>query len=234
MKEINCLIVDDEPIARSILEAYVMRLPKLTLLRSCRNAAEAYEVLYEHRVDVILLDIKMPVITGIEFFRSLPNPPLVIFTTAYSGYAVQGFELNSVDYLMKPITFERFNQAIQRVHERLTTQKEQQMIEAPSYIFLKQDTRLVKVNFDEINYIQAERDFCAVYLNNGKRLLAGMHLKILENRLPVKKFMRVHRSYIINLDKITGIKGNVIEFGSHEIPIGTSYREVFLKALRLS
>ena len=232
MKKLSCLIVEDEPIARSILETYIERLSEIALIKSCRNANEAYEALYEHVVDLIFLDIKMPVITGIEFFRSLPNPPLVIFTTAYSSYAVEGFELNSVDYLMKPITFERFNQAVRRAQERLVSHQPE--LDPPPYIFLRQDTRLVKVNFDEISYVQAERDFCSVYLCGGKRLLAGMHLKILEERLPAKRFMRVHRSYIINLDKITSIKGNVIEFGTTEVPIGNSYRELVFKVLRLS
>jgi len=232
MKKINCLIVDDEPIARDIIQSYVDRTPQLTLLKSCRNSTEAYDALCEHPIDLLFLDIHMPVISGTDFLRSLREPPLVIFTTAYSNYAVEGFELNSVDYLLKPITFERFCQAIKKAEERLTYGSFVSAELPVDYIFIKQDARLVKMNLADLFFVRAERDFCSLYLQSGKRLLISMHLKLIEDLLPAKQFMRIHRSYIINLDKIDVVKGNVIEAGEHEIPIGTSYRETFIQRIK--
>jgi DNA-binding LytR/AlgR family response regulator len=231
------MVVDDEPIARDILVSHIEQTPGLKLVKSSMNATEAYEGLYQHQVDLIFLDIQMPVITGMDFLRSLRNPPLVIFTTAYQQYAVEGFELNSVDYLLKPITYDRFYQAIEKVKERLAYKAAVPPL-APSqtqsidYIFIKQDTKLVRVNYNQINYIQAEKDYSSVYLED-KRLLASMHLKLFEDTLPKENFIRVHRSYIVNLSKIVSIKGNMAELGDIEIPIGANYRDDLLAALRI-
>lgn len=227
------MVVDDEPIARRILQTYIERIPELTLVKSCINATEAYEGLYEFPVDLIFLDIQMPVISGAEFLRSLRKTPLVVFTTAYSQYAVEGFELNSVDFLVKPIVFERFYRAIQKVTERLSgyTQVCEKQ-DLPDYLFMRQGTKLVRVNHNEMIYIQAERDFCSVYLA-GKRLLASLHLKVLEDLLPENKFARVHRSYMVNMEKIKAIQGNMLELDNAEIPIGANYREQLFKKLHL-
>jgi len=228
------MVVDDEPIARDILKTYIERIPELTLVKSCMNAAEAYEGLHEYAVDLVFLDIQMPVISGTEFLRSLRKPPLVVFTTAYSQYAVEGFELNSVDYLVKPIVFERFSQAVQKVMERLHGYKQlpDEKDPLPDYLFIRQGIKLIRVNHSEISYIQAERDFCSVYIDN-KRLLASLHLKILEDLLPQSKFFRVHRSYIVNMEKIQAVKGNMLELSNAEIPIGANYREQLFKKLHL-
>src|SRR5687768_5399376 len=159
MSELKCMIVDDEPIARDILKNYINATPELVLVKSCMNATEAYEGLHQHEVDLVFLDIQMPVITGIDFLRSLKNPPLVIFTTAYQNYAVEGFELNSVDYLLKPITYERFYQSIEKVRERIGHSHQQKNNEEPDYVFIRQDHKLVKVKFEDIQYIEAEKDF---------------------------------------------------------------------------
>lgn len=232
---INCMIVDDEPIARDILTGYLEKTPGLKLVKSCMNATEAYEGLYQHKVDLIFLDIQMPVISGTDFLRSLRQPPLVIFTTAYQQYAVEGFELNSVDYLLKPVTYERFYQAIQKVREKLSFKAGMKASPPNStvpidYLFIKQDTRLVRVNYDQISYIQAEKDYSSVYLED-KRLLASMHLKLFEDTLPKEKFLRVHRSYIVNLSKILSIKGNTAELGDVAIPISANYRDTLLTVL---
>ncbi|MBK0379214.1 LytR/AlgR family response regulator transcription factor [Mucilaginibacter segetis] len=231
MKNINCLIIDDEPIARDILRTYIGRMPELVLVGECKNATEAYEALHRYPVDVVFLDIQMPVITGTTFLRSLQKPPLVVFTTAYAEHAVEGFELNAVDYLLKPITFDRFCQAIQKLQQKPSGPALPQ--ERPTAIFVRQDTRLVKVDFDELVYIQAERDFCSLYLSGGLRLLVGMHLKLLEDLLPSDQFMRVHRSFMININKIKAIKGNMIEISETEIPIGSNYRDSLFERLRL-
>jgi DNA-binding LytR/AlgR family response regulator len=232
---INCMVVDDEPIARDILANHIAHTPGFQLIKSCMNATEAYEGLHQHPVNLIFLDIQMPVITGTDFLRSLRNPPLVIFTTAYHQYAVEGFELNSVDYLLKPITYDRFYQAVQKVQERINYKKSQQpainlQTTAIDYIFIKQDTKLVRVDYSQINYIEAEKDYSSVYLDD-KRLFASMHLKLFEDTLPKEKFMRIHRSYIINLSKIKFIKGNMIELDQAEVPIGANYKNDLLAAL---
>lgn len=226
------MIVDDEPIARNILLKHIEATPGLTLVKSCMNASEAYEGLHQHKVDLIFLDIQMPVITGTDFLRSLRQPPLVIFTTAYHQYAVEGFELNSVDYLLKPITYERFYQAIEKVRERIGVQTTKGAEPQPDYIFIKQDSRLIKINHNQIHYIEAEKDFSSIYFDDRK-LLAGMHLKMLEGMLPKEQFLRIHRSFIINLSKITSINGNVAELGKKEIPIGANYKEELMKKLRI-
>lgn len=230
MNEIKCMIVDDEPIARDILKKHIEATAGFVLLKSCMNATEAYAGLHEHEVDVVFLDIQMPVITGIDFFKSLRNPPLVIFTTAYHQYAVEGFELNSVDYLLKPITYERFYQAVQKVKERMEVRSVKNAAPPADYIFIRQDSRLMKINHHQIHYIEAEKDFSSVYFDD-KKLLAGMHLKMFEAMLPADQFCRIHRSYIINLSKITSINGNTAELGKKEIPIGANYKDDLIKKL---
>lgn len=232
--KINCIIVDDEPIARDIIENYIGKLPELSLVKSCKNAIEAYETLYEQTIDLIFLDIQMPTITGIDFLRSLRNPPLIIFTTAYSHFAVEGFELNSVDYLLKPITFERFYQAVERAIEKFSyrTQILHTKRDTPNYVFIKQDTKLLRVDLKEIVYIRAEKDFASICLGT-KNILASQHLKIFEQLLPTNQFLRIHRSYIINIEKITAIKGNVAELHNQHIPIGPNYRQTLINMLRL-
>ena len=233
MNEIKCMIVDDEPIARDIIRNHIAATPGLSLVKSCMNASEAYEGLHEHEVNLIFLDIQMPVITGTDFLRSLRNPPLVVFTTAYHNYAVEGFELNSVDYLLKPITYERFYQAIQKVRDRLTIQPAQQAAAVVDYIFIKQDSRLVRIHFDQIRYVEAEKDFSTVFTTD-KKLLAGMHLKMFESMLPADRFFRVHRSFIVNLSKISSINGNMVEIGQAEIPIGANYKNQLMKKLGIA
>lgn len=232
MTEIKCMVVDDEPIARDILKKHILATPGLVLLKSCMNATEAYEGLHQHAVDVIFLDIQMPVITGTDFLRSLRNPPLVVFTTAYHDYAVEGFELNSVDYLLKPITYERFYQAIEKIRERMGKKQASPTTAAPGYIFIKQDSRLVRLNFEQILYITAEKDFSTVYTAD-KKMLAGMHLKMLESMLPPALFCRIHRSYLVQLAKITAINGNMAELGKTQLPIGALYKTALLQKLGL-
>ena len=231
----NCMIVDDEPIARNILESYVAKLPILNLAKVCSNAMEAYEGLHEFKIDLLFLDIQMPIISGLDFLRSLRNPPQVIFTTAYSKFALEGYELNLVDYLLKPITFERFNQAIQKFTERAERNIGSRAIqnELPNYTFIKHDAGLVRVNYEEVNYIMADKDYCTIYFTSGKKLLVSMHLKLLEGILPDNWLVRVHRSYIVNVRKIKLIKGNFMEINNTEIPIGANYKGALFEKLQL-
>lgn len=236
---INCLIIDDEPLARQMIAEHLAHFPDWVVVKECINATEAWQALHESTVHVLFLDIQMPGISGIDFLRSLKNPPLVVFTTAYANYAVEGFELMAVDYLLKPITPGRFKQAIIRVQEKLSlpvlTIKEkpaelQPGLLSSNHIFVKVDSRLIRINFDDILFAEAQRDFTKIYFHE-KNILISFHLKMLEEMLPQNKFIRIHRSYVINMSKVAGIEGNRVFIHQQEIPVGSNYKEHFLKSM---
>lgn len=230
MKKMLCIIVDDEPLARELLAAYIGRLRHWELLASCRNVAEAYEALYQERPDVIFLDINMPDRTGIEFLATLKNPPHVIFTTAYAEYAATAFDLHAVDYLVKPISEPRFLEAVAKAERLLPSHLPPD--KTADHLFLKQDSKLVKIAFEDIIYVEALKDFSKVFLKD-RVLLAGTHLKGMEEQLPALLFVRIHRSYLVALDKITAIQGNMVELGKQSLPIGDSYKEALMVRLGL-
>lgn len=232
MKKLHCIIVDDEPLARGLVAAYVSKLENWEIRASCRSVAEAYEALYQNDIDVIFLDINMPNVNGIDFLTTLKNPPHVIFTTAYAEYAAKAFDLNAVDYLVKPITEVRFREAIDKVERLLGIPAAPVVPEEKDHFFLKQDSKLVKVLFADILYVEALKDFSKVFLKE-KVLLASAHLKLMEDLLPPSRFLRVHRSYIVALQAITAVNGNVVEIGKQEIPVGTTYKDELMKRLRL-
>ncbi len=174
----------------------------------------------------------MPNKTGIEFLSTLKNPPHVVFTTAYAEYAARAFDLKAVDYLVKPITEERFREAIEKTEKLLQSTESPVTAPETDHVFLKQDSRLVKVMFDEILYVEALKDFSKVFLKD-RAMLVSAHLKMMEAMLPITRFLRIHRSYIVALDKISALQGNVVEIGKQEIPVGTTYKEELMKRLRL-
>ena len=234
---INCLIVDDEPLAREIIRMHISRLQGWNIAGECINAMEAYEALINHNIQVVFLDVQMPRVLGTDFLRSLKNPPKIIFTTAHPGYAVEGFELNATDYLLKPVTFERFKQAIAKVEQQFNQPSSAGVTEPianvqpkEDYIFIKQDGKMVKVLFADILFLEARRDFTMIQLKE-KKILAGFHLKMLEDMLPSSLFMRVHRSYIVRLSAIDALYGNTVEISSFQIPVSTSSREALGAAL---
>jgi DNA-binding LytR/AlgR family response regulator len=236
---IKTIIVDDEPLALDIIEAFVLKMPNLELVARCENAIDAMEAIKTKEVDLILLDIQMPQITGIEFLKSLRNPPLVIFTTAFSQYALEGFELDAVDYLLKPISLDRFMKAINKVSERIAIKKQgNSTIEeiGDDYFFVKSDKKLIKISFSDIIYIEGLKDYVIIRMENS-RVIALQTMKSLEDKLQSLNFRRVHRSYIVNLDKITAIDGNdleVIEKGQvKSIPIGKNYRDELLDIINI-
>lgn len=233
MKKKTCIIVDDEPLARELVHRYVDKLPGWEAKALCRSVADAYEALYQNSIDVIFLDINMPDVTGIEFLSTLRNPPLAVFTTAYAEYAAKAFDLKAVDYLVKPITEERFREAVAKVERLLHTDEVRPAAQQADHIFLKQDSRLVKVPFDAILYVEALKDFSKVHCRE-KPMLVSMHLKMLEDLLPADRFLRVHRSYIVALQAITALQGNIVEIGKQEIPVGATYKEELLKRLGVS
>jgi len=235
---INCLIVDDEPLAREIIRMHILKLQGWNIAGECINAMEAYEALINHNIQVMFLDVQMPRVLGTDFLRSLKNPPKIIFTTAHPAYAVEGFELNATDYLLKPVTFDRFKQAIAKVEQQFNQPSSTAIPEQSSittqpkedYIFIKQDGKMIKVMFADILFLEAKRDFTMIQLKE-KKLLAGFHLKMLEDMLPSSLFMRVHRSYIVRLSAIDTLYGNTVELNGFQIPVSTSSREALGKAL---
>ncbi|MDR2269635.1 MAG: response regulator transcription factor [Sphingobacterium sp.] len=233
--KISCIIVDDEPIARDILKSHLKKLPNFVLIDECINANQAYEALHQYAPDVMFLDIQMPIITGTEFLRSLRNPPLVVFTTAYPDFALIGFDLNSTDYLLKPITFERFLQATEKIHERLLSRIPKLMTKTEkTHIFIKQNSKFVRVNFNDIIYVLAQRDFSVLYLSDNTNKIVGMNIGVVEEMLLEPSFVRVHRSYIVQLEKIHAIMGNILKTDLKDIPIGPNYRERLLTLLNIS
>jgi Response regulator of the LytR/AlgR family len=224
---IKCAIIDDEPLSRDILRQFIEDHPDLSLTAEYKDALEAISGLERQSVDLLLLDINMPKLSGVNFYKSLQEKPLVIFTTAYPEFALEGFELDAVDYLMKPIAFDRFLQAIQKVKNRLKTTSE----ETPEHIMLKVDKKLYRAAFDDILYLEAFGDYAKVHLIHQVLIITST-MKRLEAELPSELFVRTHKSYLINISKVEFIEGNQVKIGSGMIPIGLRYREVVLGKLR--
>jgi len=257
------LIVDDEFLARKLLQDYVSKIPELQLAGTAQNAFEAFSFCKEHHVDIVLLDIHMPDLNGIELARTLKNVPSIIFTTAYSEYALESYEVSAVDYLLKPIALPRFMQAIEKAIARLkglatpsqtpqtpqtpqTSQTPQtpqtptqtpQTLQTPPqtppqtpYLMVKADYKLYKINFDDIHYIEGQHEYVSFYTKD-KRVTALYSLKALEDQLPRDKFIRVHKSYIVNIDHISEIEQVSLTVAGHKVPIGGSYRDSLLERL---
>ena len=222
---IRCLAIDDEPLALQQLVAYIKKVPFLELQAQCQSAVEARAFLEKDTVDAIFCDINMPDLNGMDFIKSLAVPPLVIFTTAYSEYAVEGFRVNAVDYLLKPFGLQEFQRAANRLRERLEGQKEGK---EGSDIFLKTDYRIVKVSIPDIRYIEAMSEYLKVWIEGmPKPIITLLSMKKMEERLP-DGFMRIHRSYIINLTMIQEVnKNRVIMDADTDLPIGDMYKETF-------
>lgn len=236
---IKAIIVDDEPLALDVLETYIEKMPELVLVAKCENAIEANEALKNNDIDLMFLDIQMPQITGVEFLKSLNNPPAVIFTTAYPDYAVEGFELNAVDYLLKPISLDRFMKAVNKVSEKIGKKSHDNgnTVEMEGdFFFVKADKKLIKVDFDDIVYIEGLKDYVIIRQETG-RVITLQTMKSLEAKLPESTFKRVHRSYIVNINKINAVVGNMLEVTekgqTKHIPIGKNYREELLNIINL-
>ncbi|MEM9888008.1 MAG: LytTR family DNA-binding domain-containing protein [Bacteroidota bacterium] len=236
---INVIIVDDEPLAQDVLETYIEKFPDLHLVTKCDNAIEANQALKEHNIDLMFLDIQMPQLTGTDFLRSLAHPPKVIFTTAYSNYAVDGFELNAVDYLLKPISLDRFVKAVNKAIDQINLEKKGETTapkteEEQDFIFVKADKKLVKVKFDDIIYIEGLKDYVIIRMAES-RIITLQTMKSLESKLPAHLFQRIHRSYIIALDKIDAVVGNMVEVKEKgkekHLPIGKNYRDNLLSII---
>ncbi|GAB4044917.1 LytR/AlgR family response regulator transcription factor [Spirosoma litoris] len=236
MKTINCLIVDDEPIAREIIQTYCNHLPILTVVASCDNAIAAKAELQKQSVDILFLDINMPVLNGISFLKTLKNQPQIIFTTAYKEYALDAFDLSACDYLLKPFSLERFIVAVDKALERLQPSLSPTQATTPekseAYTFVKTDGKIYKILHEDLLFAEANGNYTKITTTHNT-LLPTMTFSSFVNLLPPKLFLRVHRSFIINKSKITHIEGNRIFIGNTEIPIGSNYKEEFLKKLGL-
>lgn len=233
----RCLIVDDEPLARDVLRRYVEQLPTLQLVGECGNAIEAFTLLQQNSIDLLFLDIRMPQINGIDFLKTLKHPPKVIFTTAFSEYAVEGYELDVVDFLLKPIRFDRFLKAVNKAFP--AQEKETAIItnsEAPkerssdSFVYFRADRKMVKVHLHDILYIESMKDYIKVFTSGGT-IITKQPLSAVESMLPEDQFIRTHRSFIVSIEKIRSFTNELLEVGKTEVPIGKLYRNGVLKVL---
>ncbi len=228
--KLQCVIVDDEPLAITIIEGYLKKIPYIEIIGKFDNAIPVYEFLKENIVDLLFLDIEMPNITGIDFLKSLSSPPSVIFTTANKNYAIEGFDLNVVDYILKPITFERLFKAVNRVYENLNREKKTEKPESNEFLYLKENKKMVKVYFKNILYFESIKDYVKV-VTLCKTVITKQQLSYFESSLNNSKFLRIHRSFIVATDKIDAYSLSGIDIGDTELPIGRKYKETVIEAL---
>jgi len=225
MMTIKCLIIDDELASQNVLKHFVQKVECLELMNVCSNAKDAFEILQIHpEINLLFLDINMPNQTGLEFYKNLQNPPKVIFTTAYPQYAVEGFEVNAIDYLLKPIAYDRFLKAINKTVKTLQIKKE-----STAHIIIKENKTLHKVRFDDIQFVEAFGDYVKVYTNN-KTITTLSTFKVFLKNLP-SHFIRTHKSFCVNTQKIEQISGNLIIIEQHKIPIGPSFKSKVLNQI---
>jgi two-component system LytT family response regulator len=231
---IRCMIVDDEPPAREVLRRYIEDVPHLKLVAECGNAIQAFTFLQHSDVALIFLDIRMPQLNGTDFLKTIKHPPKVIFTTAYPEYALQGYELDAIDYLLKPIPFERFlkavNKAFQQVSIRPDTSMTLEEKKSDPFVYFRVDRKMVKIMLQDILYIESMKDYIRIFTTQGT-IITKQSISAVEAMLPEHHFLRTHRSYIISLDKIRSYTAELIEVEKAEIPIGKLYRNTVLKVL---
>ena len=230
--KLNCLIIDDEPLARKGLNEYVDEIEFLHRIASCENALRASQFLNDQKVDLIYLDIHMPKLSGIDLLKSLKHPPLTIFTTAYADYAIEGYTLDVIDYLVKPITFERFLRASQKALEfyQLKARAETNTTGQEEYFFVKCDSKFEKVNFRDVSFIEAMQNYAVIHVP-GRKLIAYITLTSLENQLPKDRFIKVHKSYLISVPHIQAIEGNEIHIDTARIPISRNLRDDVIRQI---
>ncbi len=231
----KCIIIDDEPLAIALIEDHVSKFSNLEIVATCHNAIEGFEVLKSHQVDLIFLDIQMPMLTGIEFLKSLSNPPKVIFTTAYREYAIESYELEVVDYLLKPISFDRFFKAVNKYFKTIESKTivipaESKLDATTNHIYVNMNKKHYKILFADILYAESLKDYVRIHTLDA-RIITKEKISNFEKKLP-SFFLRTHRSYIVNTQKITAFTAQDVELGTIEIPIGISYKQGVLKTLQ--
>ena len=230
---IRCMIIEDEPLAQNVLKKYIDEVTSLELVAVCGNALEAQETVQSKNIQLLFLDINLPKLSGINFLKTLPLPPFVIFTTAYPEFAVEGFELDAIDYLVKPFSFERFLKAVNKALSKTNRQSANTTEEKPggSFIFLKADKKVYKIDLEDFVYAEATGDYVKV-ITTGGQYIANLTLKKLLEELPAGWFIRVHKSFVIAANKIKFFEGNYIKVGQADIPIGAAYREDIFARLK--
>ncbi len=228
---IHAIAIDDEPLPLEILQAYCSRTDAVILDKTFTKIADAQKHMRKFPVDLLFLDIHMPQMSGIDFYKSLEQSAMVIFTTAHSQYALEGFNLNAIDYLLKPYSFERFEAALLKAKEFHAFQN-QKTTEEPKYIYVRADYSLVKISFSEIHYIESLGDYICIYIDNNKRVTTRMTMKTILEKLPQKEFIRVHRSFIVPIKGIENLKGKALMVSGKEIPVGQLYEEDLFKIIK--
>ena len=228
--QVRCLLVDDEPPALEILRTYIDTLPGLEIVGECHHAIAAFEFLQHHTTDIIFLDIKMPQLLGTDLLKAIPQPPKIIFTTAHRDYAIEGFELGAVDYLLKPYSLDRFLKAVYRVLDKDAMKSETYLPTSDRFLYIRADRKMVKVMVDEILYIESMKDYIRIFLTNGQ-VITKQTITAIEAMLPHEEFMRVHRSFIVSQKKISAYNQNSIFIGKLELPLGPLYKQNIMKRL---
>ncbi len=226
----NCIIVDDEPLARDILIEFTAKVPFLEMKASCQNGYEALEILQKEKIDLVFLDIQMPDMNGIQLYESLNYRPLVIFTTAYSNYAVTGFDLDAVDYLVKPFAFQRFLKAVNKAYHQLEKQETQAPDTPRGFMFIKDGTKIIKVAYEDILYIEGMKDYVKIILKD-KFVMPLTTMNSMMEKLPKGRFVRIHRSYIVSLSSIDSIEKNRVTIAGKKLPVGNLYKSQLMNAL---
>ena len=236
--KLRCLLIDDEPPALKVLESHMSQIKGLEIVGQCRNAIEALDVLHQRPVDVLFLDIKMPKLLGTDFLRNLSQPPKVIFVSAYRDYAVEGYELDAVDYLVKPVSFERFVKAVAKLKRVTTSDKDVQTADYKpnphAFVYLKVDKHMQKIFVNEIFYIESWKDYVKLFLTGNKPVLVKQSISSMENLLSTHRFIRVHRSYLVSIDKISGYNGLYVQVNKNDIPISRLYKQAVMERLHRS
>lgn len=225
--KLKCIITDDEPIARKGLQSYVERIDFLELVGVCEDAIQLNNQLKSQQADLLFLDIEMPYMTGIELLNSLSNPPKVIITSAYAEYAIKGYDLEVSDYLLKPISFDRFLKAVNKVYDQLISS---QTPVVQDYLFVKTSLKLEKIRFNDMRFIEGVENYVAIYTSDGK-IITHTTLRTILQKLPPERFVQVHKSYLVNIDKIDSIEGNLLGIGKNKIPLSRTYKEAALEII---
>lgn len=231
------MAVDDEPLALEIMEAHIKKCDNLKLIAKCSNALEAAEAIKNEKPDLIFCDIHMPEISGIDFMKSLQNSGiLVVFTTAYTEYAVDAFTLDALDYLLKPVSFDRFKKSVDRAEEYFSIKNKSEQPQAEmneGFMFVKADSKMIKINYDEIWYVEAFADYVKIYTGEDRRIVTLQTMKNMEQSLPADKFARVHRSYIVAVNKVEAIGAHEVKIGTKSIPLGKNYKDAFAQRMHI-
>lgn len=234
----KCVIVDDEPLARELIRGHIEKLENFEIVAECGDAMKALNILREKHVDLVFMDIQMPQITGIEFLKTLKHPPKVIIATAYREYAMEGFELDVVDYLLKPITFERFLKSVNKFYQisqekvQVGSNSDSEKAEE-SFIYLKENKKVIKVYLSEIRFIEGLSEYVQIYTDKRK-IITKTSMALMEEKLPAKNFLRIHKSFIVSVSKIEAFTANTIEIQGKELPIGRNFKNAVLSALNFT